>query len=166
MDTDQMENNSWIPFQEVDFNDKSILQYYIDTRDFHCKTNKEELTTLGDKINWDKISKYPDRFYYTDGEVSFFLQRIFQESGGEGEWRYLVLDIPKGENWNFKYIRIYRIIDNTFLICNKDSYAMNKEILTAPVVTEYLNFMKEPLKEPSEQVVSTVKNDNGNLLIE
>lgn len=151
-----MENNidSWIPFQEVDFEDKNILQYHIDTRDFHCKTNMEDLTKLGDKINWDKISKYPERFYFRSSEIKSFLQRIFEESGGEGEWRYLVLDIPKWENWNLKYIRIYRIIDDTFLICNKDSYALKREILDALIVTEYLNFIKESALEKEGELES------------
>lgn len=140
--------NPWIPFQEVDFYDESIIQFHVDTRDFHCKTNKVDLTNLGDKINWEKISKYPDRFYFNTEEVLFLLNRLYQDSGGEKEWRMLVLDTPKWNFWEFKYIRIYRIVNNIFLICNKDSYAYKKEILDTVVVVEWLQGTPNP--EPSE----------------
>lgn len=158
MDTNktQIQENSWIPFQEVDFDDQSIIQYHIDTRDFHCSTNKEELTVLGDKINWDKISKYPERFYFFTGEVKSFLNRIYDESKGEGEWRMLILDIPKSDNWNLKYIRIYRIAGETFLICNKDSYALKREILDARVIDEYLNHIKKADIEKEGQLEEVI----------
>lgn len=134
---------NWKPFQEVDFEDQTILQYHIDTRDFYCKTNNYPLISVGDKINWEKITKYPERFYFTLEELQYFINRIYKESGEEGEWRMLILDIPRGENWNLKYIRIYRIVNNIFIICNKDSYALKQEILDAKVVTEYLNLIKK-----------------------
>lgn len=40
--------NEWTFFKDVDFNDSTILQYHIDTRDFHCLSNDETPTELPD----------------------------------------------------------------------------------------------------------------------
>src|SRR6185503_8425829 len=105
-----MENKPpvWTPFQEIDFNDNSILQYHIDTRDFHCYTSSEN----NDKdIHFEKLEKYPHKFFFTGDEVKNTIARLFHESGGENKWRMLMLE-GEGEvissGWELKYIRILR----------------------------------------------------------
>lgn len=130
------QTNSWIPFQEIDFSNKEMNHFYVDTRDFYCISGKE-----GDKgkINWDKLMKYPERFFVNLEELQSFLVRIYNESGGEKEWRFLQFESPFNDSyWKFKYIRIYRVSLNIdlFVICDKDSFTLHNDILETKIKLE------------------------------
>ena len=132
--------DNWIFFKEVDFADETILQYHIDTRDFHCAVSKEK----NEKIDISKLQKYPERFFYSPDETKILLTRLFDESGGNGTWRMLTLEglgAAYSENWLLKYIRIYRT-NKGLIFCNSHQYALKKEILSCPVNVKHthLNF--------------------------
>ena len=130
---------SWIPFQEIDFSDKSVSAYHVDTRDFGCITNDHKV-----ELNLHKVDKNPDWYIHTPEEVKTTLQRLFEQSGGLGEWRMLTL---KGEDyrtsgWQIKYIRIYRVHDGLLVTSghlNDPSFIMSKAMLSSPVDQRYLN---------------------------
>lgn len=122
-----MNNDEWIFFKDVDFSDKKILQYHVDTRDFHCLTRTEKSDKVPD-INI--LSKYPERFFYSAEEVKNLLDRFYTESGGEKDWRFFFLKSVK--DWSMKYIRIYRI-EQGLIVCTKDNHALKKETTNAEV---------------------------------
>ena len=123
--------NDWVFYKEVDFADKKILQYHIDTRDFYCLTNTEKAEKFPDI---SKLLKYPERFFHTPDEIVKMINRYYTDSGGEKEWRFFSL---KGvDNWSMKYIRIYRA-DEGLLVCNNSHYALRKEILNEVVNIDY-----------------------------
>lgn len=118
-----IEKNEWIPFRELELNDEKFNVFSIDTRDFHCgyrfeeKPHKDILT----------LKKYPSRFFFTEKEVQELIERYYNESGGECDWRWFSFE--KGDNgWDFKYIRIWRT-DLGFLICNSYNRAFGRDIL-------------------------------------
>lgn len=80
--------SDWIPFQQVDFS--RSLQYHVDTRDFHCLVLDEEPK----KEDAPLIKSTTD--YFTADEVMEFITRLFNESNGQAEWRFLSL-IGMGE---------------------------------------------------------------------
>jgi len=125
------EASEWVFFKDIDFNDPDINQFNVDTRDFHVGYTVESSI---DKVNLSTINKYP-HFFHTADEVKTTLQRLFNESGGRVEWRYLSLDglaKKQTEGWQLKYIRIIRS-PNGWLMCNKDNYALSKQIWDCPV---------------------------------
>ncbi len=131
--------DSWVQFDAIEWNDPKFNKFNIDTRDFHVgyvfkKERHPEYNT---------ISKYP-RYFYTEEEVKTQIERLYTESGGEGEWRMLELE-SKDErvlNWNMKYIRIWRT-DLGFIVCNQQDRAIPKEMLALPVHQEYLHHSKK-----------------------
>jgi hypothetical protein len=129
------EKNEWVFFKEIDWNCEKNNRFNVDTRDFHCGYlfSKEE------HKDWEKISKH-DRFFFTESELKEQLERLFTESGGEGEWRFLSLvsNDKRVLDWNLKYLRIFRT-ERGFIICNEDNRAIPKDILTAEVNQELLN---------------------------
>ena len=137
--------SDWKYYEEVDFTDVNVARYNIDTRDFYCSTQTvkevEEQSHLIEKLDTYKIDKYPaSKYYHTEQEVKDLIERFWKESGGDGEWRMLSLK-SKNHNvtsWNLKYIRICRT-EKGFLVCNSYGYILNKETLSEPIDTEYLN---------------------------
>lgn len=122
--------DKWKFFKEVDFSDPKIFQYHIDTRDFHCFTF-DECHYIPD---FSILTKYPERFFYSPEEVKKLLDRFYAESGGKKDWRYFFL---KGnENWDMKYIRIYRT-EHGLIVCTRDNHALKKEITNSEVGQKY-----------------------------
>lgn len=127
--------DKWEFYQEVNFEDESINQYHVDTRDFHCSFDSKVNT----EIDFYILKKYPKRFFHTPKEVKDFLDRIFMESGDRRKWRILMLDSTDKRmgDWNMKYIRIHRT-ELGLVICDRNHYALNKEILSCKVNQEHI----------------------------
>lgn len=129
------EQPEWVHFSKIDWDCENFNQFNIDTRDFHVGYRFE------DKPHKDMATfkKYPE-FFHTKDELVSLIQRYFDESGGDGEWRYFSL---KGNNndvsgWDLKYLRIWRT-DLGFVICNSNHRALRKSILALPVNLEHLS---------------------------
>lgn len=120
------EQNEWVFFRDIDWDDVENNVFSIDTRDFHCGYRFEDK----EHESLETLKKYKDRFFFTKEELVSLIERYYNESGGECKWRFFNL---KGiENWSMKYIRIWRTKFG-FIVCNSDNYALNKEILSSPV---------------------------------
>lgn len=122
-------NDKWIPFKEVNWGLVEFNLFHIDTRDFSVKRNFIEKPFS----DYDTIKKYP-HFFFTQEQLDTLMQRLFTESGGEGEWRCLCLKnkSPIVTNWNLKYLRVYRT-PLGFIVCNGEHRAINKILLSSPI---------------------------------
>jgi hypothetical protein len=96
----------WKFYKDIDFNDESITQYNVDTRDFHVGCGYNDRT-----INTRTADATPELFYHTGREVLDLLTRLHEVTGGGhlGTWRMLTFNCKEDvSGWDFKYIRIYR----------------------------------------------------------
>ena len=128
------EQDEWVFFEDIEWNDIENNRFNIDTRDFHCGYFlKDE-----EHPDWKKIRNY-EHFFFTQKELEQLIERLYNESGGKGKWRSisLVSHDEKVLNWNLKYIRIWRT-DKGFIVCNSDNKACSKKTLSAKVNQEYL----------------------------
>ena len=122
------EQPEWIFYTKLDFNCPKNNRFNIDTRDFHAGYNFQP----ENHKDWETIKKYP-HFFHTLDELKSLLDRYFTESGGSSvDWRLMELE-NYGENWQLKYLRIYRT-DLGFLICDQDHKALKSEILNSKVI--------------------------------
>ena len=126
--------NEWVFFQDIDWNCPKNNQFNVDTRDFHVGYHFEK----NPHKDMDTLKNYPD-FWHTEIELKATIERLFNESGGKGEWRMLSLicNSERVRNWNLKYLRIWRT-DIGFLICNSDKVALRKAMLVCDVDQEHL----------------------------
>lgn len=127
--------DNWKFFKEIDFTDKSVTIFHLDTRDFYCATQTEKDIS---GLNIEKISKYPLRFFWSADQVINILTTLFNESGGKAEWRMLTLKGDGKEysaNWQLKYLRIHRT-ELGLVICDSHHKAISKQILEYPVDEE------------------------------
>lgn len=127
-----IEQDQWVFFREIDWECPNNNRFNIDTRDFHSGYFWSDTPHQ----DWSTIQKY-DRFFFTRDELVETLERLFIDSGGEAEWRFLSLDTyPKG--WKLKYLRIYRT-DQGFVICDDEHKALRKEIFEGKIREHLLN---------------------------
>ena len=125
------EHNSWVFFKKIDWDDPKFNRFNVDTRDFHCgyTFNAETHTDIA------TLEKRKEDFFHTREELEALLERYFNESGGEMEWRFFNLEGM--ENWSMKYIRIIRT-NLGFLVCNNHYRALRKEVLESRIEKEFL----------------------------
>lgn len=125
------EQNEWVFFKKIDWDDPKFNRFHVDTRDFHCGY------VFVEEIHKDiaTLEKNKDDFFHTREELEALLERYFTESGGEMKWRFFNLEGM--ENWSMKYIRIIRT-DLEFLVCNNHYRALRKDKLAKPIEKKYL----------------------------
>lgn len=124
-----IEQDEWIFYKNIDWNDPKFNLYSIDTRDFHMgyrfeKKRHKNFTTLSN-------SKNKDKFFHTESELIQMIDRLYELSGGDNgdDHRCIIFNnINESKNWSFKYIRIYRT-EHGFLVCNDDNKAFKKDVL-------------------------------------
>ena len=130
-----MTQDSWLPYQDIDFSNEKNNCFSIDTRDFHGNA----FSRPGTHPDFDTLKKYPD-FFHTEAELRALLDRFFVESGGEGPWR--MFSLVTGNNWDMKYIKIWRT-PLGFVVCTRHDRALTQTSLSNSVDQTYLHFCKK-----------------------
>ena len=121
----------WQPLDNIDFSDKQINQYHIDTRDFCIYISKGKPVLKG-------VFLTKSKWFYTEGEVKNRVEELYKESGGKGEWRMLSLEgSDDTKNWKMKYIRIFRY-KKKLIVCNRSNVPLCREDFFSSVRKEYL----------------------------
>lgn len=126
-----IEQPEWVFYTDIEWNDPKFNKFNVDTRDFCCGYIFNNLYHK----DFATLSKYPD-FFHTEQEIKDLLDRYFAESGGKCEWRFFNLEGV--ENWNMKYIRIWRT-ELGFMVCDGNDHALRKDFLSKPVEQKHLN---------------------------
>jgi len=118
-----VEQDRWVFFKDIEWDDPKFNQFNVDTRDFHVGYRE-----IKGHPDFNTLKNYPARFFISLEELKESLDRYYDESGGHTghDWRYFILgDIT---DWSVKYLRIYRT-DLGFLVCDSGSKAIPKETL-------------------------------------
>lgn len=119
-----MSGNSWKYIDYIVINDDT-KQVHCDTRDFHCLIADDKFTLKGNPQITRNMHKH--KFRIKRDEIVDFLKKLETISGGKAAWRMLSFDIHT--SW-LKYIRIYHIQNDTFVVCNRDNKPIEWRILT------------------------------------
>lgn len=141
--------DNWNELKDIDFNDMSINGYHIDTRDFCCTISNDPNKDAEKQFNMPTLRKYGKRFFHSGDEVKAIVTKFYEQSGGEGDWRMLILKgygEPYSSSWQLKYLRVYRVKEG-LIICNKDGYVLNSEVLDSDVNTVETRVTKSKKKE-------------------
>jgi hypothetical protein len=125
------EENEWVFYKDIEWDDPKFNVFSIDTRDFHCGYRLEE----NPHKDIDTLKKYPE-FFHTEDELKALINRYYDESGGNAKWRFFYLEGV--DNWGMKYIRIWKT-ELGFVVCNSDNRALKKDFLSVKVAQDHLN---------------------------
>lgn len=132
---DDLLQDDWVYFEQIDWNCPGNNRFNIDTRDFHtwCFFSEEQ------HPDFYTLNKYRNRFFHSEEELKEVITRLYNESGGKGEWRCLILtsEDRRVTDWNLKYIRIWRT-EKGFILCNSENEALTKDLLKCKVNLKFL----------------------------
>lgn len=138
--------SSWIHIDDVEVTDK-VNAIHCDTRDFCCLVKEETLDLRDSRHPEITKVKYKEEYLIRQDEIKPFLQRLETITGGKGSWRFMNF---KGVNtrlgW-FKYIRIYRVRKDLFVVCEGSDLPVVWSMMSEENLIEkhLLNHIKEEL---------------------
>jgi hypothetical protein len=131
-----VEQDEWVFFRDIDWEDEKFNVFSVDTRDFHCGYRFEKDFSKIEK-DYNKIIKNKENFILSKSDLIKLLERYYTTSGGKKDWRFFSLE-GLGDNWALKYLRIWRN-EFGFIVCDSNNYAIKKENLEKEVNKEYLH---------------------------
>lgn len=116
--------NNWGHIDKVNITN-DILQIHCDTRDFHCMLLTDKFILKGNP----QITRYMHmpKFRIKRSEILEFLKHLETISGGKSNWR--MLSFKTHISW-LKYIRIYHIQNDTFIVCDRCNKPIEWRTLT------------------------------------
>ena len=105
--------------------DDDARQIHCDTRDFNCLTLDDKFELKGNP----QITRYihMPKFRIKREEILTFLKHLEAISGGKSNWR--MLSFKTHISW-LKYIRIYHIQNDTFIVCDRCNKPIEWRTLT------------------------------------
>ena len=105
--------------------DDNTNQVHCDTRDFNCLVLTDKITLKEHPQITRNMHKH--KFRIKRDEIVDFLKKLETISGGKAAWRMLSFTVHP--SW-LKYIRIYHIQNDTFVVCDRDNKPIEWRILT------------------------------------
>ena len=136
--------SSWIYIDDIEVTDK-VNTIHCDTRGFHCSVREDKID-LRDARH-PEITKvlHKDKYLIHQDEIKGFLKCLETITGGKGSWRMMNFKgIKAGCGW-FKYIRMYRVEGDHFVICESDNIPVDRSLMTEDNLVEkrLLNHIKD-----------------------
>ena len=139
--------SNWTYIDDIEITDK-VNTIHCDTRDFHCSV-REERIDLRDARH-PEITKVLHKSEYLIHESSIkpFLKNLETITSGKGGWRMMSFKGIKVVCGWFKYIRMYRVKRDYFVVCESDNIPVNKSLMTEEnlVEKEMLNHIKKEFR--------------------
>lgn len=105
--------------------DDNTNQVHCDTRDFNCLVLTDKIT-LKEHLQITR-NMHKAKFRIKRDEIIDFLKHLEAISGSKSNWR--MLSFKTHISW-LKYIRIYHIQNDTFVVCDRDNKPIEWRILT------------------------------------
>ena len=112
-----MIQDQWIPFQQVEWDNPQFSFFNIDTTDFYVKASLLNL-----HIDNDYYCKEHLADFYNIEELKSIIEEFYIES------KKGFLSSCKPDNWELRYIKIYKT-QYGFFICNNNNKLITKDIL-------------------------------------
>lgn len=134
---------NWTYIDDIDITDK-VNTIHCDTRDFHCSVREEKIDLRDRRHPEITRSKHNKAYLIHQDKIKDFLKNTETITGGKGKWR--MMTFKHVASWWFKYIRMYRMDAEYFIVCESDNIPVMWELMT-----------KENLKHPD--LLNHIKND-------
>ena len=130
--------SNWIYIDDIEVTN-NVNTIHCDTRDFHCSVLEDKIELRDAKHPEITRVLHKDKYLIHQDEIKGFLMSLETITGGKGEWRQMVFKHCGG--WWFKYVRMYRVKGDYFIVCDQDNAPVMWELMTEEnlVDNEYFN---------------------------
>lgn len=118
MDTNDLTIARWVPIEEIAITPE-VNSIHVDTRDFCCLLTKD---TRKSAIKGPK-------FLIPVSQIKDWLLELERMTGGKGDWRCMNFQGIDANGW-FKYIRLYRNDDESFIVCDREGHSVDIRLMT------------------------------------
>lgn len=130
--------SNWIYIDDIEVTDK-VNTIHCDTRDFHCSVREDKIDLRDARHREITRVKHNKAYFIHQDEIKGFLKGLETITGGKGEWRRMAFKHCGG--WWFKYVRMYRIKGDYFVVCDQYNVPVMWELMKEENLKdkEYLN---------------------------
>ena len=121
--------SNWIYIDDIEVTD-NINTIHCDTRDFHCSVREDKIDLMDTKHPEITRVLHKDKYLIHQDEIKGFLKGLETITGGKGSWRMMNFKgIKAGYGW-FKYIRMYRVKEDYFVVCDNINVPVDRSLMT------------------------------------
>ena len=121
--------SNWIYIDDIEVTDK-VNTIHCDTRDFHCAVREDKIDLRDARHPEITRVKHNNAYFIHQDEIKGFLKGLETITGGKGSWRMMNFKgIKAGYGW-FKYIRMYRVKDDYFVVCDNVNVPVDRSLMT------------------------------------
>ena len=121
--------SNWIYIDDIEVTDK-VNTIHCDTRDFHCSVREDKIDLRDTRYPEITRVLHKDKYLIHQDEIKGFLKGLETITGGEGSWRMMNFKgIKAGYGW-FKYIRMYRVKGDYFVVCDNINVPVDRSLMT------------------------------------
>lgn len=108
----------WVPVENIVIT-PDINSIHADTRDFCCLLLQENR----------KEAIKGQKYTVEESEIKDWLTNLEKMTGGKGKWRMMNFKGLDTGGW-FKYIRMYRNDDHSFIVCDREGHSVDPRLMT------------------------------------
>ena len=117
----------WIYIDDIEITD-TVNSIHVDTRDFHCLLLEEKID-LRDRCHREITRcKHSNAYMIKADKIKEWLKSLETLTGGKRTWRMMHFRHTSDQGW-FKYIRLYRIEGDMFIVCESHNKPVMWELM-------------------------------------
>ena len=119
--------SNWIYIDDIEVTN-NVNTIHCDTRDFHCSVREDKTDSSNERHL--EITPVLHNYLIHQNEIKGFLKNLETITGGKGSWRMMNFkEINAGYGW-FKYIRMYRVNEDYFIVCDNVNVPVDRTLMT------------------------------------
>ena len=120
---------NWIYIDDIEVTDK-VNTIHCDTRDFHCSVREDKIDLKDAKYPEITRVLHKDKYLIHQDEIKGFLKGLETIKDGNEIWRMMNFNgINACDGW-LKYIRMYRVKGDYFVVCNNVNVPVDRSLMT------------------------------------
>ena len=121
--------SNWIYIDDIEVTDK-VNTIYCDTRDFHCSVREDKIDLRDARHPEITRVLHKDKYLIHQDEIKGFLKGLETTTDGNEIWRMMNFNgINACDGW-LKYIRMYRVKGDYFVVCNNVNVPVDRSLMT------------------------------------
>ena len=120
---------NWIYIDDIEVTD-NVNTIHCDTRDFHCSVREDKIDLRDARHPEITRVLHKDKYLIHQDEIKGFLKGLETITDGNEIWRMMNFNgINACDGW-LKYIRMYRVKGDYFVVCNNVNVPVDRSLMT------------------------------------